>query len=152
MFVPFAHWVRPGRLRTWLAETTYRLGKDYHRDTGKNAQEWAKVQLDWFDHYCHYLWYRDLRKMLAPDFVVSHNEIDYCRFRARNSRKLSAILGVRPLRGIYERLFRRVAFIVIQLRKKPTAQFAIPTHSAVASHGISPSTQQTVDNDSPAPK
>lgn len=117
MAAPFVHWLKPGRLQTFIAETTHRLGGGFFRE-GKTPQAWAKFQLGWVDRYCFYIRSRDLRKLLASDYTIQNREMDYCLFRARNSRKLTLLLKIKPLHGLYQILFNRLAFTVIRLRKK----------------------------------
>jgi hypothetical protein len=76
--------------------------------------------LDWMDEYCYYRPYAQVVSEFKRYFSIEHREIDYCRFRAADRLWLRPILEIKSLRVFYERLFRRLAFMALEMRKLPT--------------------------------
>jgi SAM-dependent methyltransferase len=117
--IPLAHRLPRGRLRAGYTHLLYRFGFGTHRDGRPTASGWVAWKLDWIDRYCVYRPYRALRRSFDRRYVVTHREIDYCRFRAGGRPVLERLLGVDALIPIYERLFRRLAFMALELRPRP---------------------------------
>jgi hypothetical protein len=106
----------PGRHR--YATLLRSLGRGFHRDS-RPAPVWAAESLAWIDDYTTYRPYREVRRILDPYFEVRHREIDYCRFRAGENGPVRALLDVEPLVGVSQRVFRRLAFMALELRSRP---------------------------------
>lgn len=121
--IPFVHWLPKGRLRFLYTAALRGIGFGYFK-LDKPTTQWTLDELNWLDNFCYYRPYKSLYRLFSRDYDVSHHEIDYCRFRARNRPVLRFLLGIEPLHGIYERIFRRLAFMVIQLRKRSEPQRA----------------------------
>ena len=117
MGIPFVHWMPKGKIRFYYAVFMKNLGLGYF-EKGISGIDWAKVQLDWLDRYCFYENYKNLYKLFSQENIVYHHEIDYCRFRARNSSILRFLLSINWMKGFYQCLFRRLAFMAIELRKR----------------------------------
>jgi SAM-dependent methyltransferase len=115
--IPLAHWMPKGRLRYVYTAFLRSLGFGYHKNN-RTVPDWTQFQLHWIDKYCWYEKYQPLHRMMAENFVVTHHEIDYCRFRARNKPIVRELLHIEPLTGFYEHLFRSVGFMAVELRKR----------------------------------
>jgi SAM-dependent methyltransferase len=120
MGIPVVHWIPEGKIRYYYAILMRSLGLGYS-EKEMSVSDWAKVQLDWLDKYCFYESYQDLYNLFSQENIISHQEIDYCRFRARNSLILRFLLGIDWLKEFYQLLFRRLAFMAIKLRKRRDA-------------------------------
>jgi hypothetical protein len=59
-----------------------------------------------------------MQSLFSKEHLVFNDEINYCRFRARNNLILRALLGMDFMKEIYQRLFRRLGFVTIELRKR----------------------------------
>jgi SAM-dependent methyltransferase len=119
--IPFAHWLRPGSsLRMQYALTLRRLGLGYFKGD-KDPVEWTEDALRWIDEYCYYRPYRAIRAELDPWFTVEHLELPYIRFRSAGRPLLGAMAGIDPLGPVWERLFRRLAFMALLLRPRQAA-------------------------------
>lgn len=116
--IPFSHWFPKGRLRYIYAYTLRRIGFGYHKDKNQSTAEWTEYYMDWIDKYCTYERYRPMRSMLEKSFVVSHVEIDYCRFRAKGRPALLFLLGIKPAKPLFEHMFRSLAFMAMRLNKR----------------------------------
>lgn len=121
--IPFAHWLPRGRFRYAYTAFLRGLGFGYHKKN-RTIGEWTQFELDWIDSYCFYEPYRSLQAMLSQDFVISHREIDYCRFRAHNRAALRFLLNIKLMAPVYQHLFRRLGFMALHLTKKSK-----PTHA-----------------------
>jgi SAM-dependent methyltransferase len=117
--IPLAHRLPPGRFRYAYTCLLRRLGLGYHHDE-RPASQWAEESLKWLDAYCYYRPYRRVRALLTSDFVLRHREIDYCRFRARGV--VARVLAVDAVRPFAEHVFRRLAFMAIELRPLASAR------------------------------
>ena len=117
--IPLAHRLsRYPRFRLLYTRTLRRLGFGYHGE-GLSADQWARRQLDWIDRYCFYRPYSDIKNMLEPAWSIQHNEWQYVRFRARTKNFLLRwLVNNAALRAISERLFRRLGFMSLILRKR----------------------------------
>jgi SAM-dependent methyltransferase len=119
--IPLAHRLPKGRLRFLYTVALRSLGLGYYKH-GKPIAQWTREALEWIDRFCYYRPYRSLYHLFTQEYEMTHHEIDYCRYRARNHPLLHFLLRIEPLRGVYERLFRLLAFMVIELRKQPEPQ------------------------------
>jgi SAM-dependent methyltransferase len=117
--IPLAHRLPRNRLRTGYTHLLYRCGFGTHRDARPTASQWVAWKLDWIDRYCVYRPYRVLRRSFDRRYLVRHREIDYCRFRAGGRPLLERLLGVEVLVPFHQRLFRRLAFMALELRPRP---------------------------------
>jgi hypothetical protein len=115
--IPFAHRMRPGRVRTGYTLLLRRLGFGYHDDQGLSPRQWTDEKLEWVDRYCYYRPYGEISQVLGDGFEINHREIDYCRFRAAGRPLLEPVMDAAPLRRPIQRAFRRVAFMAIELRR-----------------------------------
>lgn len=113
--IPLAHRLPPGDLRYAYTVALRRFGFGYNKGDSP-PDVWAREKLDWIDRYCFYRPYAELSEAFARHFAIRHREIDYCRFRAR-SRAVRFALRIEPLTGIYQRIFRRLAFMALEMRK-----------------------------------
>lgn len=118
--IPFAHWLPKGKIRYFYAVLMRSIGLGYY-EKKQSASDWAKEQLAWLDKYCFYEKYQNLYGIFSQTYIVSHQEIEYCRFRARNSPMLRFLLKIDGLKEFYQYLFRRLAFMAIELRKRKVA-------------------------------
>jgi hypothetical protein len=78
--------------------------------------QWHRDQL--IDRYCFYRPYREVRASFERHFEVEHHEIRYIRYRAGNRRLLQTLFGLPLSTRLWNSLFRRVAFMVVDLRKR----------------------------------
>jgi SAM-dependent methyltransferase len=117
--IPLAHRLPEGRLRFAYVALLRRLGLGSNK-ADLPIRTWTRVMLDWLDAYCYYRPYTRLLSEFTEYFSVRHREIDYCRFRAADRPWLRRPLEIEPLRGFYELLFRRLAFMAVEMRKRPT--------------------------------
>jgi SAM-dependent methyltransferase len=117
--IPLAHRFRPGRARFGyvLALRTFGLGK--FKDEQSDRIAWTRAKLAWVDQWCTYRTREEVDRLLAKRFIVTHREIDYCRFRADGRPLIVTILRLERCRGLCERIFRRLAFDCWELRKLP---------------------------------
>jgi SAM-dependent methyltransferase len=117
--IPLAHRLPEGRVRFGYVALLRRFGLGSNK-ADLPIRSWTRAMLDWLDAYCYYRPYAQLVSEFTEHFSIRHREIDYCRFRAANRPWLRRVLEIEPLRGFYERLFRRLAFMAIETRKRPT--------------------------------
>ena len=119
--IPFAHWLRPGSsLRMQYALALRRLGLGYFKGD-KDPRQWTEDALRWIDEYCFYRPYHAIRAELDPWFTVEHLELPYIRFRSAGHPLISVMAGINPLGPLWERLFRRLAFMALLLRPRQPA-------------------------------
>ena len=116
--IPLAHRLPRGPARQRYATLLRSMGRGFHRDS-RPAPVWAAESLAWIDDYTTYRPYREVRRILDPYFEVRHREIDYCRFRAGENGPVRALLDLEPLVGVSQRVFRRLAFMALELRSRP---------------------------------
>lgn len=116
--IPLAHRLPPGRLRFTYTYGLRRAGFGKHKDERPDPREWTGWKLDWMDRYCFYRSNAEISWLLSKDHLVVHRELDYARFRAAGRSGLRRILGVRPLQPLLQRLFQRLAFTAVELRKR----------------------------------
>lgn len=116
--IPFAHWLPKGKFRFLYTAALRGLGLGYYK-LDKPITRWTHDELNWLDNFCYYRSYKSLYRLFTRDYEVYHREIDYCRFRAQNRPILRFLLSLEPLREVYERIFRVLAFMSIELRKRP---------------------------------
>jgi len=112
--IPFAHRLAPTQGRVAYVRALRALGWGYHRDT-RSSRVWTEESLAWLDQYCHYRPYRDIVAEFSRCFSVRHDEISYCRFRAAPRPVLARILWIRALQPLAETLFRRLAFMALEM-------------------------------------
>jgi SAM-dependent methyltransferase len=115
--IPLAHRLPTGAARHRYATFMRRLGRGFYRDS-RPPDVWATESLAWIDSYTTYRPYRQIRCIMDPYFDVEHREIEYCRFRAGQRGVVRAFLDLKPLEGLSERLFRRLAFMALELRPR----------------------------------
>ena len=119
--LPFVHWFAKGsKLRSLVALTLRRAGLGYFKEDLTPAQ-WTRKQLEWIDLYCFYKPYREVRHLFDPLFTVTHNEAQYIRYRGAHKPLVRALLKVPGGGWLLSRLFRRLAFIAVVLRKRAAA-------------------------------
>jgi SAM-dependent methyltransferase len=117
--IPLAHRLPKGGLRFAYVALLRRLGLGSNK-RDLSIRGWTRVMLAWLDEYCYYRPYGQIVSEFKKYFWIEHREIDYCRFRAAARPWLRRILEIESLRGFYERLFRRLAFMALEMRKRPT--------------------------------
>jgi SAM-dependent methyltransferase len=115
--IPLAHQLAVGSVRREYVVLLRAMGLGYHKGESTH-REWADQKLAWLDRYCHYRPYAEIIEVFARYFEVTHREIDYCRFRARHRELLASVLRVRSWSGFAERVFRRLAFMALETRKR----------------------------------
>jgi len=115
--IPLAHRLPAGPTRHGYATFLRRIGRGFHRDS-RPAPVWAAESLEWIDSYTTYRPYQEIRRILDPFFDLEHREIDYCRFRAGERGPVRALLDLEPLVGLSQRVFRRLAFMALELRPR----------------------------------
>jgi SAM-dependent methyltransferase len=115
--IPFAHRLPPGRLRLLYTMLLRRLGFGKWKDE-RSVRRWAEESLDWVDRWTVYRSEAEIEAAFGGPERITHREIDYCRFRAADSRPLVRTLLARPrLERPAEWLFRRLAFEAIEVRQ-----------------------------------
>lgn len=114
------HWLPKNNVRYLYTVILRSIGFGYFK-SGLSVTEWAKKNLEWLDKYCFYDKYTDLFAILTKKYIISHREIDYCRFRAKNNPLLRFILSIDLLKEFYQQIFRRLGFIAIELRHRDTS-------------------------------
>jgi SAM-dependent methyltransferase len=115
--IPFVHRLPRGRLRYLYTRTLRTVGLG-HFKADLPVDVWTRRALDWIDRFCFYEPSRQLHRALATSFIVTHRELDYCFYRARHRPLVTAVLKIRPLQPLYAYLFRRLAFMVIEVSKR----------------------------------
>jgi SAM-dependent methyltransferase len=115
--IPMVHWMPKGKFRYLYTILLRGIGLGYFKN-GLSINKWAEEKLDWIDKYCCYERYADIYNLFAGEYIIYHREIEYCRFRARNNPMLKFLLNIELFKEIYQYLFRRLAFIAIELRKR----------------------------------
>ncbi len=116
--IPLVHRLPSGALRQRYAAALRRIGLGYHKDAA-SPSAWADEKLAWIDRYCFYRPYAEVVAAFATRFAITHREIEYCRYRANDRLVLRAALEIDALAGAYERAFRRLAFMALEMRKLP---------------------------------
>jgi SAM-dependent methyltransferase len=111
MGIPLAH-----RFAWTYALRRAGLGK--HKDERPDPREWTSWKLGWIDRYCFYRSNAEIAQLLAKDHVVVHRELDYCRFRAAGRPGVRRLLGIAPLEPLLRRVFQRLGFTVVELRRR----------------------------------
>lgn len=114
--IPLLHWFPKGRTRFIYTIIMRAIGFGYYKNE-LSFYEFANEKLDWIDKYCFYEKYEDLKRKIELKYNISHREIDYSRFRASDNRLLSFLLSVKPMKELYQIIFRRLAFMAIELKK-----------------------------------
>ena len=112
--IRFAHRFGPTQRRHAYVRALRALGCGYHCDT-RTSRVWTDESLNWLDQYCHYRPYREIVAEFSRCFSIRHDEISYCRFRAAPRPALAQVLGVRALQSVAEALFRRLAFMALEM-------------------------------------
>jgi SAM-dependent methyltransferase len=116
--IPLVHRLsRNSRFRFHYTVMLRRLGFGYRKGE-ESPKDWATLQLNWLDTYCFYRPWRTLRRTFEEKFTVQHSELEYIRYRARNRKVLTRLLEIPVARWFAERLFRRVAFTAVVLKKR----------------------------------
>ena len=104
----------------------------YFKDQAPTLKDWVNSRLNWIDLYCSYTPYREVKKIVEKNYFLTHCEMDYCLFRAQSKPLIRKLLAIKPLTGIYQRLFRRLAFMVLRLEKRPEASLNLTKKNTVA--------------------
>jgi SAM-dependent methyltransferase len=112
--IPLAHRLPRGPFRNLYTRALRTVGIGSFKQ-GESPAEWTREKLKWIDAYCFYRPYADIRSVFLERHAMRHREIDYCRFRAADRPILRRLLAIERLRGLYERTFRRLAFMSIEL-------------------------------------
>lgn len=115
--IPFAHWLPKGKFRYYYTILLRSIGFGTFKDE-RSVIEWTQQSLDWIDNYCFYRQYKELSNHFKKEYIMAHREIDYCRFRAKSNKLLNLLLSFRFMEKLYQYLFRRLAFMAIELRKQ----------------------------------
>jgi SAM-dependent methyltransferase len=115
--IPLAHRIKRGRLRYVFTLSLRRLGLGSHKD-GRPLKEWTQSSLAWIDGHCFYRPYRELVATFESRYRITHHEMDYIQFRTSDQRLVEAIARIGLLRPIIVRVFRRLAFIAIELQPR----------------------------------
>jgi SAM-dependent methyltransferase len=115
--LPIVHRLPRGRARSAYALTLRSLGLGYHKQ-GMSRREWTRTNLDWIDSYCNYRSRSQLLSEFRGRFDATNHELDYCRFRARSRPLIRRLLEIEVLGPLYERVFRRLAFMAVELRPR----------------------------------
>jgi SAM-dependent methyltransferase len=115
--IPLAHCLTKGsKFRYYYTLALRCLGLGYFKGD-KSPTQWTTDQLQWIDTYCFYRSLGDIKTILAAKYRVRHNELQYIRFRGAKNRLISFITRIEPLSELYQRIFRRTAFVALELRK-----------------------------------
>jgi SAM-dependent methyltransferase len=113
--IPLAHRLPPGRMRLYYTTTLRRLGIGSNKDE-RPPEVWASDNLDWIDHWVVYRPPAELEAVLGRRALVSHREIEYCRFRAGDRGLLGWALRRRCVQRPAAAIFRRLAFEAVEVR------------------------------------
>jgi len=114
--IPFAHWFPPGQIRYIYTYLIRSLGFGYHKAGQSNIESWTRYKLDWIDAHCRYREFQEVKKV--ADWYGYHSvsmEMDYIKFRVKTRPILNWLTGISAFQPIYEFLFRRLGFRVIDL-------------------------------------
>lgn len=116
--IPLAHRLPVGRLRYGWTLALRRAGFGKHKEERRDPVEWTRWKLDWIDRYCFYRSNREIEALLGRGHSLTHREVEYCRFRAQDRPGLARLVGVRALEPVWRRVFQRLGFTAIELRKR----------------------------------
>jgi 2-polyprenyl-3-methyl-5-hydroxy-6-metoxy-1,4-benzoquinol methylase len=113
----FSHWFSSeGKLR-YLYTFLMRLVGFGRNKKGKTISEWTKHNINYLDKFCYYRKNSELNNILR-DYEIENKEIDYIKFRGINAPIIKNLVKLGIFRKAYESIFRKLAFMAIELRKK----------------------------------
>lgn len=115
--VLFSHWLpKFSKIRYCYIYFFRLLGFGYNKN-GLSKKDWARKSFDYLNNYCYYRPYKDLKKIFS-EYGIKHQEIEYIKYRGQNNIILKKLVKIKFFKNFYQRLFRKLAFMVIELRKK----------------------------------
>lgn len=115
--IPLSHRLPPGRLRLAYTIGLRRLGLGTGKDE-RPARAWAADKLEYIDRKTVYRSRRVIHDVMGRDAELRNTEIEYCRFRAADHRRLRAVLARPRLVPFAEAVFRLLAFEAIEVRTR----------------------------------
>jgi SAM-dependent methyltransferase len=105
LFMPFVHWLPPGRLRRWLILFWVLLGREPHWVEVRDAPVSQKVDF-YYSYSVHNAFYRphaEVRSAFeSAGFAVTFTVLDHPRIKG--NRLMGPLLKFGPTRGLLERL------------------------------------------------
>jgi SAM-dependent methyltransferase len=127
--IPFSHRLPDTKARLAYTTAARRMGAGKFKND-KPPADWAAEKLKWVDEWTVYRDADELHRLFGANATVTHREIDYCRFRAGDREPLKRLLASKPLTPPSQWLFRRLAFMAIECRPRPTVASDAPVQAA----------------------
>jgi SAM-dependent methyltransferase len=121
--IPFAHWFPKGKTRFLYTFLLRCLGLGYHKAGHENFGSWTMYKLNWIDNNCAYRDFQEIFELITKKYncrVIS-KEMDYIDFRCKPKPLLNNLLKIDSFKSLYEYLFRRLGFRVIDLVPQPSS-------------------------------
>jgi SAM-dependent methyltransferase len=125
--IPFSHRLpRGSRVRFWYTWLLRSLGLGTWKEQAPTRRQWAADKLDWIDRWTRYRSRRDIFAAYDRFFTSELREPGYIRYRLLDRpsavrRLLARVTSWPVLRGLATALFRKLAFLVIVSKKRPSA-------------------------------
>jgi SAM-dependent methyltransferase len=113
----FSHWFSSEGKSRYLYTFLMRLVGFGRNKADKTIKEWVAYSLGYLDKYCFYRKEKELEEVLH-DYKIEHKEIEYIKFRGKNISILGILIDIKMFRKVYEYVFRKSAFIAIEMKKK----------------------------------
>jgi len=115
--IPFAHWFGKKSKSRYFYTYLFRALGLGHNKKNRSIKEWTDHSLNYIDNFCYY---RDVDELITSfaKFDIRHKEIDYINFRISSRAVFKKMLGTKIMTKIYEKIFRKSAFMCIELKKK----------------------------------
>ena len=115
--IPFLHWFKSGsKFRYYYSLILRSFGMGFHKDQWNTKIGWVNHKLDYLDKLCFYRKYSRIKEICKGYNIVT-NEINYIKFRWGDTPLVELILKLHVFHSLYIYIFRRLAFISIELKK-----------------------------------
>lgn len=116
--IPFSHWFsKRSKLRFYYVFLMRIVGFGNNKKNNLDIKQWTKHSCDYLDKFCYYRKYKNLKNIFF-EYDISHKEISYIKYRGEKIFIAKYFLKINFLTKIYEYIFRKVAFMAIELRMK----------------------------------